>query len=240
MSPTRIYLTIKSIEEKISIKDKSIVHKTKNILRLKKGDTLFVFDGKGKEYEYVIHLIGKEHIQIRKMRITRKEAPPKSCIALAFPVLREHKMDIILQKATELGVNRFLPFTSKRSTIAQKPSAFRCRRWIKIITEAVRQSERLWLPSLEEVCNFNKIIKEEASIKLYALKGGGDFLSLLGKNKEGSILLLVGPEGGFSDEEKQALEEHGFEGVNLSANVLRSETAALFFAGLVNYFLNHK
>lgn len=240
MSCIRIYLAPQKIKEEASIKEKGIIHKIRDVLRLKRGDTLLVFDGKGKEYEYTIEAVQKNDIQLRKVKTVREQKHPSPCVALAFPLLREQKLDYILQKTTELGVGRLLPFLSQRSLITQEPSHLKRIRWETIVLEAARQSQRLWVPLIEQVRCFDEVLRENAELKLYAHSQGERLDTISKKIRAGTILLVVGPEGDFSQKEKSLLEEHRFQGATLSPNILRSETAAIFFVGLVNYFLDHR
>ncbi|MCK4809458.1 MAG: 16S rRNA (uracil(1498)-N(3))-methyltransferase [Candidatus Omnitrophica bacterium] len=235
MSKIRFYFPPCEIKSHILLEDKRNIHKIKNVLRLKEGGSLFIFDGQGKEYLYSIENTGKKDLSLKRIKTTREEFFPQFTVSLAFPLMREAKLDLIFQKATELGVFRFLPFLARRGAVVKNPSKIKLERWRKIIEEAARQSDRLWLPRIEEVKPFDDVIKEEADIKLAAYRDGEMLQALVDKKKHKRFFLIIGPEGDFSQEEKQKLKEAGFRFLKLSENILRSETAAFFSVGILNY-----
>jgi len=235
MSRIRIYLPPQRVKENISIQEKEILHRIKDVLRLKEGSSLFIFDGQGREYLYTLIKIRRESIEIRKIRLVRKEPEPTIRILLAFPLMRETKLDLIFQRCTELGVFRFLPFLAQRSVIRKFPSPFKLLRWRKIVEEAVRQSNRLWLPKVEEVRDFDGVIREKADLKVAAYPKGDFLFEVFKKGKHSQILVIIGPEGDFSHKELEKLKEHNFLFFRLSPNILRSETSAIFSVGLINY-----
>lgn len=240
MSKVRIYLEPNKVKKIIFLDDDTVVHKIKNVLRLKIGESLFVFDGEGREYQYSIVNVSKKNVVIEKARITKKEVIPQIKVSLAFPLMKETKLDFLLQKATELGAFEFIPFFSERSVILQKPSLHKFTRWRKIIIEAVRQSDRVWLPKLEELVAFDELVSRKYDIKMAAHPQGERLKEILDKTdyKFKDILLVIGPEGDFSPEEMIKLEKYSFNFVKLSHNILRTETAGIFFVGLVNYFID--
>ena len=148
MNLTRIYLSSSQIREEIEVKDKKIINKIKNVLKLSKGNKLLVFDGEGKEYLFEIIQIKKDCLKVKKIELKRKIPSPPVKIFLAFPLFRKERIEFILEKATELGVDKFLPFISQRTITHTPPSSLYYERWQKIIIEAARQSNRVWIPSL--------------------------------------------------------------------------------------------
>ena len=236
MSKVRIYIRPQEISDFIDIKNKDIIHKIRNILRLEKNQTVYIFDGEGKEYIYRIEVITKKNILIRKRKISVNSLPSNKRLILGFPVIREEKTGFILQKATELGVSGFIPFTCERS-MRVKSSAKKLQRWHKIVIEAVRQSERLWLPSLNSILDFTSLLKSSYDAKLAASIQGKHLGGVLSRAAQ-SVLLVVGPEGDFSPEEYTQFKEKGFNFIKLSSHILRTETAAMFGVGLIdNFFL---
>lgn len=235
MSKIRIYIESKDISELIEIKNKNLIHKIRNVLRLGKEDSLYVFDGRGKEYLYGIEAIAKKSILIKRESLSESSLVGNRRIILGFPLVKEDKIDFILQKATELGVDGFIPFVCER-TLKIKVTDKKIERWKRIITEALRQSERLWMPSVSRVLDFKDIISSNYKVKLAAsIKGENLNIALNGQEEE--ILILVGPEGGFSDSEHSQFKENNFKFLKLSSNVLRVETASIFSVGLINYSL---
>lgn len=236
MSKVRVYIEPGKIRDLIEIEDKDTVHKLKNVLRLKEGEQVYVFDGKGKEFLYEVKSVDKKKITIKRGSVSRQNPAPRKKIVLAFPLTKEGKVDFILQKATELGVSGFIPYVCERS-IKAKPSVSKLERWKKIVMEAVRQSEALWPPFVENIHGFNKLLESGYEVKLAASIEGKKIEDILDdKNKE--VLIVIGPEGDFSPSEFKDLEKNNFKLVKLSSNLLKVETAAIFSAGLANYFLN--
>lgn len=234
MSAIRIYLEDMRERGDIILTEEGWLHKLKNVLRCKPGEQVSVFNGRGAEGVYTIKGYGKGSISLKPAgRFFQKDKPAHNII-LAFPALQEKKTDTILQKATELGVGGFTPFFCQRS-LSPKNFKTRIKRWNSIIIEAARQSGRLWLPVIKNVSSFQEILSGDFSCKMAAVPGGNpiDFSII---KPEGDFLLLVGPEGGFSRSETEELDRHFFK-VDLSPNTLRTETAAIFFVGLINYFL---
>ena len=237
MAKIRIYIEPKDISDFIEIKDKGLIHKIRNVLRLGKGDSLYVFDGQGSEYQCRIEEVAKKNVSLRKEVLSESNPFPCKRIILGFPLVREEKADFILQKATELGAGGFIPFVCERS-LKIKPAKQKLERWKRIITEALRQSERLWMPSISGVSDLKEIANSNYKIKL-AASIRGEKLNTILDGKEEEILILVGPEGGFSPFEYSQLEENNFKFLKLSSHILRVETASIFSVGLINYIINN-
>jgi len=233
MSKIRIYIQPKDINNFIEIKDKDLVHKIRNVLRLKKEDFLYVFDGQGKEYLYGIEAIAKKSVSIKRDSLSKSSPVPDRRIILGFPLVKEDKIDFILQKATELGAEGFIPFTCERS-LKIKPAKQKLERWTRIIIEAVRQSGRLWIPDVSKILDFKEVIRSNYKVKL-AASAAGEKLSHILNGKKEDTFVLIGPEGGFTPFECSQLEESNFEFFRLSSNILRVETASIFSVGLINY-----
>jgi 16S rRNA (uracil1498-N3)-methyltransferase len=236
MSCARIYLCPETINDTITLKDKEIIHKLTVVLRLMCGEQIRVFNGIGTEYSCQIEKIEKKQIVLGQTKILRQENAPKVKIILGFPLTKEEKIDFILQKSTELGVSQFVPFISCHS-VQNKPSLAKIVRWQKIIAEACRQSTRLWLPILNDTIELSALLNYPAKLKLFTDINAKSFQE---KINQGDVLLLNGPEGDFSPREKQMFKQAGFISMNLSANILRMETAAIFSVGLAAYLVNNE
>jgi len=236
MSKIRIYIEPAKVKDILSIENKDVRHKICNVLRLKKGQAIAVFDGKGKEYSYSIDRIDKKTLTMKKKEIIREDAILAKKITLGFPLMKEEKIDFILQKSTELGVLEFVPFISERS-LQNSPSSSKLKRWRKITIEASRQSERLYLPVISDILPFEELAKKKYDRKFLASRDGVP-LEELSDYKKNNLLILIGPEGDFSPKEKNTLKENDFKFVKLSKNILRSETAGVFFSGFMSYLQN--
>lgn len=236
MSDVRIYVEQNKILDFITLTEKSVTHKLKSVLRFKNGDKVKIFDGKGKEYVYRIENLDKKTIALKKERISVDNKVPKRGMVLGFPVMRESKIDFILQKGTELGVSKFIPFICQRS-LKVKDLDKKDIRWQKIVLEAVRQSDRVWIPQVNKVMDFSQIL----ALK-YENKIAGSITSTLKLNKlnkkDKDIFFIVGPEGDFSQREYSQLAKNKFDLITLSKNILRTETAAIFGCGLLSYYFD--
>lgn len=235
MSKTRIFLQPELIKETITIKDTQILHKLKDVLRLSPDDPFYIFDGQGREYLYKIIKISKKELVVSKQKETRYKPEPLRKLVLAFAILNEENMEFILQKGTELGVDKFIPFISQHS-IPWQITPNKLKRWQTIIIEAARQSERLWLPAISDTVEFKELLIYDFPIKLAAVICGQDLASELSK-KEGDILIVIGPKGDFSTLELKLLNDAKFKAIKLSENILKAETAAIFAVGLLRYLL---
>ncbi len=236
MSRVRIFQSGCSFGEALRVVDPEITHKIKTVLRMSPGEDVFVFDGKGRESSYTIETVTRGEVLLKKGTIQRNEAAPGVNVALAVPLLKEGKMEFLLQKVCELGVVRILPYIPARGNMRKVPQDSKLKRWRKIVAEAIRQSERLWCPVIEEIKDFSEIISRDADIKIAAHPSGGMLEDIVPKGKMETVFLIVGPEGDFSPGELQALSEQGFARISLSDGVLRTETAAICVSGLISYF----
>ena len=234
MSRIRIYIKPEKISESIIITDKEIVHKLRNVLRLKPERTVYVFDGAGSEYLCKTEELTKVKICLKKEKLFRKAPEPIQKLTLAFPLIKEEKVDYILQKATELGASGYIPYTCQRS-LKNKLSDVKSKRWMRIIIESVRQSEQLWIPKVMPLASFKELLEVDYEHKLTAAINGVDIKDIQPGPKS-DVLVVVGPTGDFSDSEYQQLAAGGFKFLKLSSNLLRSETAAAFCVGLINYY----
>ncbi len=241
MSKIRLYLNPARIKKDILIKERYYLHKIKDVLRLKQGQTVYIFNGEGREWEYKMVKLNQKELFITKIKKNREKAKEKQTLTLAFPLIQAKKTDFILQKATELGASDFMPFTCAR-TLKLKFSQKKMQRWQKIILEACRQSERLWLPEIHSPIKLQELAFQKFGRKLAALPNRKKKVEMPQETKPGqpaqSILCIVGPEGGFSAEEIKSFEKNKFTFINLSPNILRTETAAIFATGLIKYLTN--
>ena len=224
--------------------DSTVIHKLRDVLRKKKGDIINVFDGKGKEYEAKINIISPKIIELVILDIIREQEGSNIKVSLGFSLLKSSKVDYVLQKATELGIYEFLPFIAS-NTIVKKPRTSKIVHWKKIIQEASCQSGRLFLPHLQEVVEWNNIINGILNFDLILLAEPTSSLNvkqLLQQIDKGSlknILLLVGPEGGFSSFEiEQITTLEKVQSIKISNFVLRAETACMLLTGLVIHYVS--
>ncbi len=223
----------------VELTDTEAVHKIRDVLRLKKGDSLCLFDGQGNEYHCRIDVMSRKSVLARVETITKAEKGPAVKIQLGLALIREQRLEIAVEKATELGVDGIIFFPTERS-MRKQLAASRLERLRKIITEASRQSGRNVIPGARAVKTFSEFIQEtqdsDCRIFLEAYQETTHIGEVVQQAK--NILLCVGPEGDFTESEKAVLKGNGFISWHFPLPVLRAETAAMFGVGLIRYLLN--
>jgi 16S rRNA (uracil1498-N3)-methyltransferase len=213
----------------------------RRVLRLGVGDGILLFDGVSEEYEGAIVEEGPGFVLVRidHVRTCRTESPLH--LTLAQSLLKGEKMDYLIQKATELGVNRITPFFSSRSVPVldgSRSQGRRCR-WEKIALEASKQCGRGTLPEIEPIRSYSEMLlnvpPESVRLLLWEREGKRlkEVLETAGKAIE--IFFIVGPEGGLSPDEVGEAGEAGFISVNLGRRILRAETAAVCLLSILQY-----
>jgi 16S rRNA (uracil1498-N3)-methyltransferase len=207
------------------------------VLRLRAGAPLILFDGRGGEYPAVVQTLDRDgavRVRIGAHQAIEREAPLS--LILLQCLVRNERMDWIVQKATELGVTAIMPLASRHAVVRLEPDAAERKRqhWLSIAISACEQCGRNRLPQLHAVQPLEQGCRNLAD-------GGGTrvvldpdaAMSLLnalpaaGSHGGGSLALLIGPEGGLGVDELALLQRHGFVGCRLGPRVLRAETAPL-------------
>ena len=226
--------------------------KKENIFTLSKEDTYHLTTVMRKKEQDKIEIVYQNELYLAKVvklaplveaEILQKEkieTTRKSEVTIVQSLVKEQKMDYILQKTTELGVSKIIPFQAERSVVKLECKEIKkLERWQKILKEASEQSKRENIPiiekiaSLEEVCNLS-----EYDVKfLCTVKENSQNLKKILSNRKGSakMLFVIGPEGGFTDNEEEAFLEHGFLPISLGDTVLRTETASTFIMSVIRY-----
>jgi len=201
-------------------------HHCAQVLRYKTGDRLTIFNGDGFDYLATIETIEKKQCQvkIREKVLLDNESPLK--INLFQGIARGEKMDLIIQKSVELGVSEITPFFTERCNVKLDGKRLEKKliHWNKIIISACEQSGRAVIPKLNDPTQITKLTAmENPSIYLEptAKQGFSDLIA------EGSVNLLIGPEGGFSEKDLEQLNHCGAKGVRIGPRILRTETAGL-------------
>ena len=163
-------------------------------------------------------------------------------VTLLFALTKGDRTDLVVQKATELGVKRIALIQSERTVVRyeEKDIAKKCARYQKIMKEASEQSHRLIVPEMMGIFNLKKLPKEVFSDLNYVgyEKDASDVNGMFANfDKKKSITILIGPEGGFSEEEINNLVEQGFIRTSLGKRILRAETAAMYALSVIGYLL---
>ena len=215
----------------------------KNVLRLKPGDAVRLFDGTGVEYVGVIDTMppGKVEVAITGSKASAGSARLSVSVAQGF--LKEKKMDRLVRQLSELGAARWMPFISDRSVARPEGGRAQARqeRWRKIAVEALKQCRRGDLMQIDDIVGFDRLLErapahdlrilfwEQACEPLTAQRFSGSPAGLA------SVLIVLGPEGGFAEEEVRASEAAGFISASLGPRILRAETAAVAACAIVQH-----
>lgn len=212
----------------------------RTVLRKKPGDLLTVLDGKGGEYSVSITAIGRDEIDAAIVgRIRRGVTGPRVILGQGLP--KADKMDLIVQKATELGVASIVPLMTERTIVKLKDEGKRVARWRKIAREAAMQSRRADIPAMESICSFGDFLQtpraEPGTLLLMPWEEGTQPVkdTLKAHPAAQTIVVLIGPEGGFSPGEASLAKENGFRAVSLGPTILRTETAAIAVLSMLGY-----
>jgi 16S rRNA (uracil1498-N3)-methyltransferase len=224
----------------ILINDKDKLHHIKRVLCLKPKEEVLVFDNTGTEYFCSIQKLGQEIVlQIKEKRLPEKnKSGINLTIACAIP--KNARFDDIVDKLTQLGVDRIIPLVSQRVVVNldRKKEESRLKRWRKIAEAASQQSQRNNVPTVEPIKKFKEALATPKGFDLKLIP------TLTGKRKSlheilpislpvANILILIGPEGDFSDEEVAAAKDAGFIPISLGNLVLRVDTAAIAIAAII-------
>jgi len=234
----RIYLDKKLNLGLDLILEKEDTHYLNNVMRLREGDNVFLFNSKDGEFKGEIVSFDKKKIKVRlNSKIENTNKPSK--ISLIFSLIKSSKLDYLIQKCTEIGVKSFVPVISQKSVAKN----LNIKRTEKIIKESCEQSNQLILPVIHEVEKLEKKLKsfDKNSIIFFAdINSSNNKIEAVHKNnKNHEFYLLVGPEGDFSLKERDLLNSmSNCIPISLGQNILRSETAAVVGLTLLNSQIN--
>ena len=210
------------------------------VLRMKAGDELLLCDGKGTEYSVAILHVDRTEIKTEIKNTTRREpAYPRVTLGQGLP--KSDKMDWIVQKATELGVANIVPLVTERTIVKVRDEEKRISRWQKIAREAAMQSNRADIPAIGPIVPFNDFLRtpnsEPGTLLLFPWEEGTKPIKDVLRGSQGikHIIVLIGPEGGFSTAEAELATSRGFHPVSLGPNILRTETAAVAVLSMILY-----
>ena len=211
--------------------DKSQSYYLLKVMRVNIGKTFSLFNQSG-EWEAKVDNINKGNVEFTIIKKIRS-AESKKEICLAFAPIKLNYLNLMIQKATELGITKFIPILTDR-TIVRK---LNYKRINKIIIEASEQSNRLNVPEFHEIIKFDEFIKEYKKAKIIFGDINSDNSNLSLKNSD-SICILVGPEGDFTVEERnKILKLENITSLKVNENILRSETAALSMISIISFKL---
>ncbi len=234
----RIYLDKKLNLDLDLILEKEDAHYLTNVMRLREGDNVFLFNSKDGEIKGEIISSDKKNTKVKLISKIENINKPGN-ISLIFSLIKSSKLDYLIQKCTEIGVNSFIPIISEKSVVKN----LNIKRAKKIIKESCEQSNQLYLPDIYEVQKLEKRLKSinKNSIIFFAdINSSNKKISEEVKNsKSHEFYLLIGPEGDFSLKEREILNSmKNCIPFSLGQNILRSETAAVVGLTLLNSEIN--
>lgn len=231
----RFYAPKKAIDEKAVMLGEEETRHLRDVLRLKTGDEVRVFDGEGREFSCLIAKIGKKESSL-DITAEVRPASPESGLALTIAValLKGEKFDLVIQKAVELGVTALIPLVTRRCDVKLKDAEKKLERWRKIALEGCKQSGRARLMKIREVVDLHRFIDAPRSglCILFSERGGEDFSQIKSGKK---VTAVIGPEGGWEDSEIDAARGKGFVITTLGGRIMRAETAAISIAAILQH-----
>ena len=239
----------------VELDDAATAHQLLHVLRLEQGDSVKLLDGLGNMWQAKVCRMSRSTVTFELLELladARTKKQSKCQVISMLPLLKGPRFEWALEKLTELNVDRIVPFASTRTVVKareKEESDGRQKRWQNIIKEAAEQSERLLLPALDHPLALTDLLKtkdRDTSTTLNLLLSERDkepnlvqYLkpiiaegNALDSRQSFRIALLGGPEGGFTEEEKELILASGFQRVSLGSTILRGETAAILAAGI--------
>jgi 16S rRNA (uracil1498-N3)-methyltransferase len=218
-------------------------HHLARVARIKAGEEVWIFDRQGNRYLTEVEAVGKDRSRLRLVG-PAAAVDPGLGITLGQALIKPGNMDLIVQKAAELGVTVLVPLVTARSLHRQAgDGGKKVERWRKIAREAAKQSGRPAATAIEPFTPAEELAgRGTGALRLYLSERGGKPLRevLTGAggppSRPSSVVLLTGPEGGWTVEEEEMLKGAGFEAVSLGKTVLRAETATIAAVGMISHF----
>ena len=221
----------------------SDAHHIKNVLRLKPGDKIGLFDGTGFNYETRIVTLLPKSIEVSVVRRFSSTTESNVQITVAQALLKDRKMDLLVRQLTELGITRWIPFIAKRSVPRpdKKRLFTRTERWNKIAKEALKQCKRCCSPEIGATVSFEEVLNlgRDSDLKIVfweeESKPVNKELPVSNVKPLEKIFILLGPEGGFTLKEVENAKRSGFITASLGPRILRAETATIAACTLLQY-----
>jgi 16S rRNA (uracil1498-N3)-methyltransferase len=212
----------------------------RDVLRLKAGEEVFVFDGAGKEFRCTIESARRDQAflsQCHEIAPTHEESPLQ--LTLAVALLKGEKFDLVVQKTTELGVAEISPVMTRHADIHLRDASDaekRVSRWKRIAMEAAKQCGRAVVPSINLPISFESLTQQQASSVgfMFSERGGLSLDEAFSQSEQPyKMIALIGSEGGWADEEIATASNHGWQVITLGGRVVRAETAAIAVTALL-------
>lgn len=231
-------------EEKIYVEGTDVNH-MKNVLRMKIGEELTVNDGEGYQYLCAVETYEADMAVLKILKRTKDESELTSKIYLFQGLPKQDKMELIVQKAVELGVYQVIPVSTKRAVVKldAKKAKKKVERWQQIAVSAAKQAGRGIIPAVGEVCSYAQALKMAGELDVILIpyelaEGMKETKKIISDIKPGqSVGIFIGPEGGFEEEEVERAVEAGAKPVTLGKRILRTETAGLTILSVLMFHL---
>lgn len=235
----RLYINKELYKDNKVILDKNDAHYLRNVLRMSLHNEIRVFNGKNGEWEAIIITKDCNKIELKELKKKQVKFLGPS---IYFSLIKSHNLRWLIEKCTELGVKNFYPLLTERVNIRN----FKHRKTLSHIKESSEVSERLELPKLHELQTLQQMlfsINKNSSDFIFCNEARQDMhiSKYLGKKFSQEVSFIIGPEGGFSDNELASIREHPkINSVKIHDRILKAETAAVFVMSLYNNFLQLK
>ena len=233
MSNIRLFFSESLSHNLTATLDKSQSHYVSKVMRVKENEVFSLFNESG-EWEAKILTISKSIVEFNITKQLRQKENPKE-LWLAFSPIKSNYFNFMIQKATELGVTKFLPIIFDR-TIVRKINK---KRLEKVIVEATEQSNRINIPEMEEPQSLELFLKNNDMDLIFADLNTTNTKINLDQLTSSPTCVIIGPEGDFSEKEReQILKFEGVQPIKINQNILRSETAVISAISIINYSVN--
>ena len=233
MSNIRLFFSNSLSADLIDKLDKSQSHYLTKVMRVKENEVFYLFNKNG-EWEAKILGISKNIVEFKTTKQLRQKQSTKE-LWLAFSPIKSNYQNFMIQKATELGVTKFIPIIFDR-TVVRKINKERLE---KIVIEASEQSNRINVPIIEDSQNLNNFLKTDSIDLIFTDLNSNTSKIDKSKLTDRPVCIIIGPEGDFSEAEREKiLDFKGVQPIKINENILRSETAVISAISIVNYAIN--
>jgi 16S rRNA (uracil1498-N3)-methyltransferase len=224
----RFYIN-QQIKKEVRIEDKELLHQWQKVFRLEASDRVIVFNGGNSEYEGYFKILSKNEAVLAIDKEREVKNPQKIELHIFQSIIKKDNFELVVEKCTEIGVIAFHPIISERS----EKKDLNLERLNKITKEAAEQSGKTKLPEISSPESLVKAIQDFDG-ELFTLDfDGADFEKAFSTNKNSKIGILIGPEGGWSDNERIVFDEMEIDSFSLGPQILRAETAAIAASSLI-------
>ena len=239
----RFYFSNADFSKKsILITDRDEIHHIKDVLRLKAGDEVCIFNGSNQEAKAEIASVKQDQVEVRIQSIKEGQPPAKVKIILACAVPKKAKFEFIIEKCTELGVDEIIPLRTKRTEVvfAKEKTAAKQARFQKVAVNAAKQSGRRDVPKIHPMISLAEALKicyGNSVVLIPSLNGQPRHIReiLMSRPQTTAVAVFIGPEGDFTPDEVQTAQSQGAVPVSLGTTVLKVDTAAISTVALVRF-----